>query len=306
MQQTIDAIRTFNRFYTRHIGATETDFLHSQMSLPEARLLYEIASHQPVIASALGAILNMDAGQLSRLVARFETGGWIVRKPLESDARARAIALTEDGQAAYEDLDRRQADAVQQGLDGLGIGDRRALSQALTTVRLILGDGDNTRLAIRTFRPGDLPWIAARQSVLYKDEHNWSGAFEILECETVLAFLKNYRPGREQCWIAELDDVPVGGLFLTDEGDDIARLRLLHVEPFARKRGIGDALVERCIQFAGDCGYHELILWTQAVLEPARRIYQRRGFIRFEQATHHHFGEPIKGEMWRLDLRGAP
>ena len=93
-----------------------------------------------------------------------------------------------------------------------------------------------------------------------------------------------------------------GAVFVTDEGDDIARLRLLHVEPFARRRGIGDALVGACVTFARDTGYRALTLWTHTVLEPARRIYAAQGFVCVETAMHERFGVPLQGETWRLEL----
>ena len=43
-QQTIAAVRRFNRFYTRQLGVLRKTYLDSPYSLGEARLLYEIAS----------------------------------------------------------------------------------------------------------------------------------------------------------------------------------------------------------------------------------------------------------------------
>jgi GNAT superfamily N-acetyltransferase len=94
-----------------------------------------------------------------------------------------------------------------------------------------------------------------------------------------------------------------GAVFLTDEGDGLARLRLLHVEPFARGRGIGDALVRTCIGFAKHVGYDAVTLWTHTVLASARRIYAAQGFVCVETAMHTKFGVPVQGESWRLELR---
>ena len=125
---------------------------------------------------------------------------------------------------------------------------------------------------------------------------------EIIQGEVTTAFLRNFKPGREQCWVADLDGAMAGSIFLTDEGDGSARLRLLYVEPFARGRGIGDALVCTCIGFARAVGYEGVTLWTHTVLETARRLYARHGFRLVETAVHTEFGEPVQGETWRLDL----
>ena len=93
-----------------------------------------------------------------------------------------------------------------------------------------------------------------------------------------------------------------GAVFLTDEGEGLARLRLLHVEPFARRRGIGDALVGQCVRFARERQYERIILWTHTVLDAARRIYARHGFECTVTEIHHEFGEPVQGETWQLAL----
>ena len=86
----VTAIRRFNRFYTQTIGALDARFLGTEASLPEARLLFEIATREPVTATVLQDALDMDAGYLNRLVARFATRGWIARVRRDDDARDRA------------------------------------------------------------------------------------------------------------------------------------------------------------------------------------------------------------------------
>jgi DNA-binding MarR family transcriptional regulator/GNAT superfamily N-acetyltransferase len=304
MDNAIDAIRTFNRFFTRHVGAIDARFLDSDLNLPEARLLFEIAGREPVMANALQDALGLDRGYLSRMIARFEQRGWIVRDRADDDARARPIRLTDAGRTAFGEIEQRQRAAVAHDLAALDPVGRDDLVQALTRARLLLDPSSGGTFTIRTARTGEPSQIAARQSVLYAASHGWGRELETIEAETVGAFLRKFIPGREQCWVAEIDGVLAGAVFLTDEGDDVGRLRLLHVEPFARRRGIGDALVAACIGFARDAGYREMFLWTHTVLDDARRIYARNGFVCTETAIHHEFGEPLQGETWRLGLRG--
>ncbi len=69
METAIQAIRTFNRFFTRHVGAIDARFLDTDANLAEARLLFEIARQEPVPAHALQAELGLDRGYLSRMIA---------------------------------------------------------------------------------------------------------------------------------------------------------------------------------------------------------------------------------------------
>jgi DNA-binding MarR family transcriptional regulator/N-acetylglutamate synthase-like GNAT family acetyltransferase len=303
MSETITAVRAFNRLYTGLVGALDARFLGTDLSLPEARLLFEIAaSGQPILAAELQATLKMDAGFVSRVLARFATRGWIVRARDGQDARQRPISLTDAGHAAFDDLDRRQRMAVETMVQRLDPAQQRDLVAALGTVRALLAPDKRQGFVIRPFRTGDLALLAARQSILYHESYGWGGGLELIESEVTTAFLRDFKPGREQCWIAELNGAMAGSVILTDEGDGVARLRLLYVESMARGLGIGGALVDRCIEFARDAGYQSITLWTHTILDSARRLYAARGFRIVETAMHESFGVPIQGETWQLTL----
>jgi GNAT superfamily N-acetyltransferase len=94
----------------------------------------------------------------------------------------------------------------------------------------------------------------------------------------------------------------VGAVFLVKESDEIARLRLLHVDAKARGLGLGRRLVEECIRFARAKGYKTLTLWTNDILISARRIYEAAGFQLIKEEKHHSFGKELVGQHWNLAL----
>ena len=299
MDEAIAALRAFSRFYTRSVGALDPHFMGSGLSLTEARLLYEIATCKTPLASELQAVLGLDAGYVSRILRRFETKGWIARRR-GKDGRRRPIGLTEQGRAAFEALDgRTRADAAAR-IDALGPGERETLVAALGAVTALLS-GHNARWHIRTFRTGDLALIASRQSILY-EEWGWNPAMEILQGAITAAFLRDFKPGREQCWIAECAGMMAGAVLLVDSGGDVGQLRLLHVEPWARGRGIGQALAAECVAFARAAGYARIRLWTYSALLSARRIYEAQGFEIVSTGLHEEFGRPEQSETWELAL----
>jgi DNA-binding MarR family transcriptional regulator/GNAT superfamily N-acetyltransferase len=305
MEDAISAMRAFNRFYTRLIGVLDAGFLGFDLTLPEARLLFEIAHNPGGSARELQDALGLDAGYVSRLLKQMEQKDWIARGRSKDDARRRPVALTQAGRILFDQVDAAQRRAVQARLAALPEGRRTELAAAFGTARMLLGDRPAEPVVIRSWRTGDMGVIAARQSILYKEMHDWGVGLEIVEGEITTDFLRHLKPDREHCWVAELAGATVGSVFLCDDGDGVGRLRLLYVEPMARGRGIGEALVRTCIDHARACGYREMVLWTHTVLASARRIYAAHGFEITETSIHDEFGVEVQGETWRLDLSKA-
>jgi len=300
MDDAVAAVRAFTRFYTRFVGALDAHYLDSDLSLAEARLLYEIANRDTPLAAELQAELGLNAGYVSRMLRRFQAEGWIARSR-GADARRRPISLTAEGRRVFDALDARTRAQVAGRIDTLPESDRAALVEALGVARTLLGGG-SAPWHIRTFRTGDLAMIAARQSILY-ERYGWKRPMEILEGEITTAFLRDFKPGREQCWVAERAGTMAGAVMIVDAGDNVGQLRLLHVEPWARGLGIGSALVAECVAFARAAGYDMIRLWTHTVLVSARRIYEAAGFHIVSTEVHHSFGKAEQGESWELALR---
>lgn len=155
---------------------------------------------------------------------------------------------------------------------------------------------------LRQPKPGDMGMIVHKHGALYDLEYGWDEHFEALVAQIVADFVKNFNPERERCWIAEMNDEVVGSIFVVEGSEEVAKLRLLLVDPKARGLGLGTRLVEECIQFAKNVGYTKMVLWTNSNLLEARHIYQKKGFELVAEEPHHSFGHDLVGETWELVL----
>lgn len=303
--QRIEAVRAFNRFYTRQIGLLDEALLKSSFSLTEARVLYELANREGMAASDLVRDLALDPGYLSRLLRKFEERGLVERAATEADSRRSEITLTLLGRQAFAPLNEGSNDQVRALLDRLPRDDQDRLVKAMQVVRRLLGDGAEPRVPylLRPLQVGDVGWIAHRQGLIYAQDYGWDETYEVLVAEILVAFVRNFDPKWERSWIAEREGEVVGSVFVVRKSPEVAKLRLLYVEPSARGLGIGRRLVDECIAFARAKGYETLTLWTNDILGSARRIYQAAGFTLAEEEHHHSFGKDLVGQTWNLDLR---
>ena len=300
----IDAVRHFNRFYTRQIGVIKPGMVGSPYTLPEARVIYALGRDGQGTATAIGKELSLDLGYLSRLLQNLRRRGLLQAKRAAHDARHQNLTLTEKGRKAFTLIDSRSRDEMAQMLAPLKQEQRGKLVSAMKTVELLLREEEQKEeIVLREHRPGDMGWVTERHAVLYYEQDGWGAAFEALCAGIVKDFLENFDPERERCWIAERNGERLGCVFLVKETALVSRLRLLLVEPSARGTGLGRRLVEECIKFSREKGYRKLVLWTHSHLTAARAIYAKTGFRKLKKTeTHDTFGPKAVSEFWELKL----
>lgn len=345
----VEAVRRFNRFYTRQIGILQERLLSSPFSLTEVRVLYEIAHRTRPTAAGLAKDLDLDGGYLSRILQRFSRRRLITRTASKTDARQTHLAVTARGRETLAPLERLAQDEVASMLGHLDAEDQRRVVEAMDTIERNLtprngaaaadeprprhatddarshAPADLARVAghapqdtadvpytLRTHKAGDMGWIVHRHGAIYTQEYGWNSEFEAIVADIVAHFLRHFDPARERCWIAERHgaipgpDIPgpniIGTVMLVKQSDDVAKLRLLLVEPSARGLGLGKRLVDECVQFARQAGYKRITLWTQASLFAARGIYKAAGFRLVKSEPMPNFGADLISETWELTL----
>jgi DNA-binding MarR family transcriptional regulator/GNAT superfamily N-acetyltransferase len=321
-------IRRFNRFYTRLIGLLEEKLTSSVFTLTEARVLFELGRRTNIVetarggesgflartfrldvgpvASEIATELRLDPAYLTRILRKFAADGLTAVNADPADGRRRILSLTAAGRKALAALQAAADRDIGRLTEGLSQDDIGELSGALATVSRLLGAAEASPAAVevRPHRIGDIGWVIQRQAQLYAEEYGWSGEFEALLAEIGGDFIRNFRAGRDFCWIAERGGSRLGAVLLVHDPDDpeSAKLRMLHVERAARGHGVGGLLVDHCTGQARASGYRTMTLWTNDILVAARRIYEQRGFVLVREEQHRSFGKDLVGQYWRLDL----
>lgn len=299
----VATLRAFNRTYTSRMGLLDTRLNKSPFTLSEARILYELANRSDPTGAEIARALGIDPAQISRTLKRFAERGLVQARDNPDHGRHQLWSLTDAGRQTFAALEQDTTAAVGALLDGLPPQRRDRLVDAARAITTIFEDDVPPRPVLRGLQPGDLGRIITRQAVLYHQEYGWNSDFEALIAGILSQFHSSFDPAREAAWIADMDGTMVGSVFLvTGDSPDVAKLRLLYVEPQARGAGVGTMLVAACIQRARQAGYQRLDLWTNSILTAAIAIYERAGFRLVDEAPHHSFGKDLVGQTWSLDL----
>jgi len=304
----VEQVRTFNRFYTREIGLLTEHLPKSDFSLAEARVLYELAQSKEQTSADIIRSLRMDKGHVSRIVGRFRDAGLLKARLSPVHGKHKLLSLTIAGKKAFQRLNDGTQSQIEALLAPLTADNCRRLARDMQNIQKVLHakPASAERVRFRPLRVGDLGWITHRQAVLYAQEYGWDWTYEGLVAQILGNFATKFDAAREDGWVAELDDQIVGSVFLMKtEHPEIAKLRLLYVEPSTRGLGVGSRLVRICIERARELAYRKLTLWTNDVLVSARKIYQAAGFTLVEENRHHSFGKDLVGQNWVLDLESV-
>lgn len=301
----VNAVRQFNRFYTRQIGLLQEHLLASPFTLTQARVLFELGTRGTLTAREIREDLGLDRGYLSRILDQFATRGLIRRRKSTDDGRKTLLSLTPKGKSTFESLDRSSHESTAEILQRLSSSQRSRLVGSMQRVKHLLSVGaSKADVTLRTHRIGDIGWAIERHAEIYAEDFGWNEEFEALVAKLFAEFASKHDPDTERCWIAEVHGERAGCVFVVRNAEDCttAQLRCLLVDPAWRGMGIGTKLVDECLNFANRAGYRKMVLWTNDVLTSARRIYEQAGFELVDENRHESFGKDLVGQTWMRDL----
>ncbi|MFI8229658.1 GNAT family N-acetyltransferase [Streptomyces sp. NPDC085900] len=268
----VAALRRFNRYFTRRIGALDDHYLGQDRPLGEARLLFEIAGTPGGVSlRELRSRLGLDAGYLSRMTKALQAEGMVRISVDPRDNRLRMIEPTDTGRLEVKEQNRR-ANALAAGLlDTLTPDQRDRLVDAMTTAQRLL------RLAAITVELVDGASPDARACLdAYADDIDarFPEGFDksdLVRPEEVSgaagAFFVAYEEGRA---------VGCGALRTLEPG--VGEIKHVWVHPEARRLGLAGRILDALEGEAAARGFTVVRLDTHASLTEAQAMYRAAGY----------------------------
>jgi len=309
MEKMINQIRSFNRFYTSHIGLLNQNFLESPYSLTEVRVLYEIGEHKSVTAQYLCEILYLDKGYMSRILNFFLKNGTISKVKSESDGRVYNIVLTNTGEELLNELNNRSAGQIHSFMQRLGSEEKDMLVNSMKTIQNLLSTNyDNRILANEVsfregLRSGDIGYLIYLHGILYSKESGYSLDFEGYVAKTFADFLSNYSPEHDRIWLAEYNQQIIGCIAIVHHSETEGQLRWFLTHPVFRGTGIGKRLLKTAIDYCREKDYDNVFLLTTSVQERAIGMYKKAGFVQTESVESDQWGKTLYEERFDLKLK---
>lgn len=169
---------------------------------------------------------------------------------------------------------------------------------------------NDKHLILREARPDDFDNVSRLMRDAYQQYENFfpteAWKFYVEDMMDV-----RRRLNESQLIVAELDGQIAGAVTLYLDAGHSSRevwprgwagIRLLAVHPAYRGRGTGRALMEECIRRCRDQGIVTIGLHTTEMMDVARRMYEKMGFVRVPEYDFY----PRPGMVvmaYRLDLK---
>jgi DNA-binding MarR family transcriptional regulator/GNAT superfamily N-acetyltransferase len=268
----IAQVRRFNRAVTHRVGALDDRYLARSRPLSACRLLWEIGVEGAEVR-ALRARLDMDSGQLSRLLRGLEAEELIEVVPSPDDARIRVVRLTPAGIAERSVLDDRSDELARSILAPLDAAQRKELMTAMRSVeRLITSSLVQTRL-VDPEHPDAKRCLRAYVAELHRrsdapfDPHTGSTA----EPHEV-------RPPAGAFLVAYLNGEAIGCGAVKHRPQGRSDIKRMWVAESARGLGIGRRLLRELEHLIRESGARVAQLETNAALVEAITMYRSAGY----------------------------
>jgi DNA-binding MarR family transcriptional regulator/GNAT superfamily N-acetyltransferase len=288
----ISQVRRFNRTATQRVGALSDHYLARGHMLGASRVLWEIGVEGCEVR-ALRARLDLDSGQMSRLLRSLEADGLIDVVPSPADRRVRVARLTPAGRSERAVLDASSDELANSVLAPLSAHQRQELVAAMGMVERLL---TTSMVDIRIADPASAD--AQRCLWAYFAELNRRSEQGFDPAEGVSAHPHELRDPAGAFLIAYRSGEAIGCAAVKHCGEGPSDIKRMWVAETARGVGIGRRLLHTLEGIAREHGASATRLETNEALTEAIALYRSAGYLEVsafndEPFAHHWFHKAI-------------
>jgi len=251
------------------------------ISYTQGHVALYLESKGLLTTAELADLLRLDKSTTSRHVTSMIRRGYVRYEKNESDKRVKPIALTPKGAALVKKVHKNANAQVGAALELLGDDEcATAIEGMKLYARALQRARNRQQYGVRDIRKRDNPYVA-------RVIHRVMGEFDLnvpgssIRDEEVKAMYEAYTGDRAKYMVVTSGDEIVGGAGISqlDGGDEsICELKKMYLLPEVRGLGMGEELLERCLDIAKKSGYKTCYLETIREMAPARGLYQKYGF----------------------------
>jgi putative acetyltransferase len=306
-------LRHASRELVRELGFLRGRDESTSLSHSHCHALIEIDARGELAQSELPTLLRLDKSTTSRIVAELEARGLARARVSDDDGRARILSLSPRGRAKLEEVHRGANARVEDALALLSAEEREVVVRGMQLyARGLERARRRAAYAIRPVRPGDRAGIARLIRTVMPEFGAKGPGFAILDpevddmpgayCDERSGYFVVTRAARTRQAVRggagararDRDEVVGGGGFAPLVGGDpeTCELRKMYFLPEVRGLGLGQAVLDRCLEGARAAGFRSMYLETLASMAQARVLYERNGFERLTepQGDTGHYG----------------
>jgi putative acetyltransferase len=292
----VPPLRHASRELVRELGFLQSRETGAMLPHSHCHALIEIEARGRVAQAELAPLLRLDKSTTSRIVAELESRAWVRAQQSSEDGRARVLSLTAKGRAKLEVVHQEANARVEDALRLLGEQDRSTVVRGMQIyTRALERARRRAEYAIAPISPRDREAVARLIRTVMPEFGASGGGFAILDPEVDDMFGAYQASERAAYWVVTHDGRVVGGggfARLAGGDDATCELRKMYFLSEVRGLGIGQELLEKCLQGACEAGFERMYLETLGAMTQARALYERNGFVRLEGPLGNtgHFG----------------
>lgn len=265
----------------------ELDIIKSKVGLAgvsytQSHILIHIESRGLMTVVELADVLGLDKSTMSRAVTRLIRAGYLKYRENKADKRLKPVALTLGGRSLVARIHQVVNAEVEAALSQLSSEERATVIEGMSLyARSLNRSRMRRRYTIRKLRKSDNEYISrVIHQVMTEYELDRPGTS--LSDEEVKAMYEAYSHARASYYVVvDNDDHVVGGAGigpLPGADDDVCELKKMYILPEVRGAGVGEHLLQLCLEDARKAGYHTCYLETIRQMTAARRLYAKYGF----------------------------